>query len=340
MRNTSFARGFIIAVVALALAAVAAPAYAQTGNLKGKIVDAEGKGVPDVEVTLTYNGPMKLESKVTTNKNGEWVKVGLRSDAAGGPTWTITAKKGELVGYKAGVGVMIGVMTTVPDIALGAASAAPKAAPKGMSAEEIKKANEKQLALEKLFTDANAAIEANNYDEAISKLTTMTTEVPACAACHVKLGEVYGKKGDVANAEKAFLKAIEIDDKQADAYSQLSTIYNGQKKFDEAMKMSTKANELMSAAGGAGAATGGDATSLFNQGIIMWNQGKAAEAAALFEKAAKADPKMADAQYYLGLSLYSSGKMAEAKAPLQEYLKLAPTGTNAAAAKGLLDTIK
>lgn len=340
MRNTSFARGFIIAAAALALAAVAAPAYAQVGSLKGKIVDANGKGVPEAEVSFEYNGPMKISAKVLTDKNGEWVKAALRSDAPGGPTWTISVKKGDLVGYKRGVGVVIGVMTKVEDIVLGAATAASKAAPKGMSADEVKKANEKQAALEKLFTDANAAIEANNYDEAISKLTTMTTEVPTCAACQVKLGEVYGKKGDLANAEKAFLAAIAIDDKQVDAYSQLSTIYNGQKKFDEAMKMSTKANELMSAAGGTAAASGGDATSLFNQGIIMWNQGKAAEAAALFEKAAKADPKMADAQYYLGLSLYSSGKMAEAKAPLQEYLKLAPTGTNAAAAKGLLDTIK
>jgi hypothetical protein len=57
MRNKSFARGFIIAAVALALAAVAAPAYAQTGNLKGKIVDANGKGVPDAEVTSNTTGP-------------------------------------------------------------------------------------------------------------------------------------------------------------------------------------------------------------------------------------------------------------------------------------------
>ena len=111
-------------------------------------------------MSFEYNGPMKISAKVLTDKNGEWVKAALRSDAPGGPTWTISVKKGDLVGYKRGVGVVIGVMTKVEDIVLGAATAASKAAPKGMSADEVKKANEKQAALEKLFTDANAAIEA------------------------------------------------------------------------------------------------------------------------------------------------------------------------------------
>lgn len=336
MSTQSVVRRLIMAVVALALVAIPAPAFAQNGSLKGKVVDANGKGVDAAELTLDFKGDYVRQFKVLTDKNGEWIRAGMPS---GGGTWTINVKKGDQVGYKAGVTVVIGVMTRIDDIVLGAPGAAGRAAPTSMSAEEVKKRNDRQLALEKLFTEANAAIASNNYDEAISKLTTMTTEVEKCAACFAKLGEVYSKKGDVDNAEKAFLKAIELDEKMVDAYNALATIYNGQKKFDDALKMSTKASDL-AGAGGAGAAGGGDATSVYNQGIIMWNAGKQAEALANFERASKLDPKMADAHFWYGMALVNAGKLAEAKAPLQEYMKLAPTGPNAATAKALLDSIK
>ena len=93
------------------------------------------------------------------------------------------------------------------------------------------------------------------------------------------------------------------------------------------------------------ASGGTDATSLLNQGIIFWNAGKYPEAKAEFAKAVKADPKKADAQYWLGLSTYNvaamgQGSIADAKGPLSEYLKLEPKGEYAEVAKALLATIK
>ena len=98
--------------------------------------------------------------------------------------------------------------------------------------------------------------------------------------------------------------------------------------------MSAKATEL------GGAAGGGDANAVFNQGIILWNQSKIAEAKVQFEKATKLDPKLADAFYWYGMSLVNEGKLPEAKAPFTEYLKLAPTGQYADTAKAILATIK
>ena len=115
----------------------------------------------------------------------------------------------------------------------------------------------------------------------------------------------------------------------------MASIYNQQKKLDEASKMSAKALELMEAGG-----AGGDAGSVFNQGVIFWNQSKIAEAKAMFEKATKLDPKLAEAHYWLGMAHVNENKMAEAKGPFQEYLKLAPTGQYAETAKAILATIK
>lgn len=332
-----FVRPLLVCAVAVLMVSTAVPAQAQQGSVRGKVVDETGKPVPEAELVLDFVGDFSRQLKSVTDKNGEWVRAGMPS---GGGTWNITVKKGNLVGYANNIRVSLGEMTRIPDIvvrppgAAGAAGAGNKP-PAGMSSEEIEKRNKRQKELEGLFNESNAAFDAGNYDDAIAKLTKIATELPNCGACHARMGDAYLKKNDAENAEKAFLKAIEIDPKLSGAYSALASLYNSQKKLDEAAKMSAKAMELLEAGGGAG-----DANQVFNQGVILWNQSKAVEAGAMFEKAIKLDPKMADAHYWYGMSLVNQGKLPEAKAPFQEYLKLAPTGQHAATAKAILDTIK
>jgi Tfp pilus assembly protein PilF len=327
-----FVRPLLVCAAAVMMGA-AVPVPAQQGSLRGKVVDEAGKPVPEAELTMDFVGDFTRQLKTVTDKNGEWVRAGMPS---GGGTWNITVKKGNLVGSATNVRVSLGEMTRLPDIVVrppGAAGNVSKP-PAGMSSEEIEKRNKKQKELEGLFNESNAAFDAGNYDEAIAKLTKIATELPSCGACHARMGDAYLKKNDQESAEKAFLKAIELDPKLAGAYSALASLYNTQKKLDEASKMSQKAMELLEAGGG------GDASQIYNQGVILWNQSKAAEAGAMFEKAIKLDPKMADAHYWYGMSQVNQNKMAEAKAAFQEYLKLAPTGQHAATAKAILDTIK
>jgi tetratricopeptide (TPR) repeat protein len=90
----------------------------------------------------------------------------------------------------------------------------------------------------------------------------------------------------------------------------------------------------------AGGAGGGSADAVYNQGIILWNQGKVAEAKAKFEEALKADPNYADAHYQLGMALLNEGKLPDAVAAFEKYLSLAPTGQFAGQAKAMLTQLK
>src|SRR5262245_59230049 len=99
MTRTFVARGFLAGVLALALVAVAAPAHAQVGTLTGKVVDEQGKPVADAEMSFDYLGDLNLHFTGKTNAKGEWVRAGLM--VAG--RWTITAKKGNLVGRASNV---------------------------------------------------------------------------------------------------------------------------------------------------------------------------------------------------------------------------------------------
>jgi outer membrane protein assembly factor BamD (BamD/ComL family) len=93
-------------------------------------------------------------------------------------------------------------------------------------------------------------------------------------------------------------------------------------------------------AASAGGSSGGSADAVYNQGIILWNQGKIAEAKVKFEEALKANPNHPESNYQLGMALLNEGKLPEAIASFEKYLELAPDGQYAAQAKGMLAQLK
>jgi tetratricopeptide (TPR) repeat protein len=149
---------------------------------------------------------------------------------------------------------------------------------------------------------------------------------------------MYTQKKEYDKAEESYKKAIELKPDYAEAYSGLANIYNLQRKFDLAAEASKKAGEI----GGGGAAAGGagNADAMYNQGVILWNAGKIADAKKQFEAAVAAKPDHAEAHYQLGMALVNEGNLTGAATEFETYLKLAPSGPNAATAKGILGTIK
>ncbi len=114
-------------------------------------------------------------------------------------------------------------------------------------------------------------------------------------------------KQDLPQAETAFKKMVELKPDSAEGYTGLAGVYNAQKKFDLAAEASAKASQLSG-----GAAGGGGAEASYNQGVILFNAGKFAEAKTQFEAATKADPNMGMAQYQLGMTALNLGQIPEA----------------------------
>ncbi|HET7696399.1 MAG TPA: tetratricopeptide repeat protein [Vicinamibacterales bacterium] len=311
--------------MAVAVAIVATPASAQTGQVKGKVVDTKGQPVEGAKITLLNQQTNRtLETK--TNKKGEYIQVGLAPGK-----YRITASKDSLSDT---VDVDIRLEMATHDFTLGAG----RGGGGGMSKEEVAKAKAKAEAATKTFNEGVALSNEGKGDEAIAKFNEVIASMPNCVECYANIGTVQTRVRKYDEAEAAFKKAIELKPDFAEAYNGLANLYNAQKKFDQAAEASKKAMELGGAAG-AGAA-GGSASSVFNQGVILWNAGKIPEAKAQFEQAVKLDPNMPDAQYWLGMALLNSGDTASAKPKFEAYLKLAPTGQYAETAKSIVATIK
>ena len=154
---------------------------------------------------------------------------------------------------------------------------------------------------------AGAAVEAmkaGRHDEAIAKFQEVIAKVPTCTDCYYNIGVSQMAKQQYTEAEASFKKAIELKPDNADAYTALANLYNSQKKFDLAAEASANAAKYSSAAGG-----GGNAEASYNQGVILFNAGKFAEAKTQFEAATKTDPNHAMAQYQLGMTSLNLGQI-------------------------------
>ena len=299
----------IRAVLALAvMLAVSGPAAAQS-VVRGKVLDAQGKPVEGAVVTIEATEANR-KAQTKTNRNGEFLQVGLASGR-----YNVTVTKDNL---KAVQPATVSQGTPVElTIQLTPSS--------GMTPEQAKEA----AAMQALAAGAVEAMRAGRDDDAIRQFNEIVAKIPTCSDCYYNLGVAYAKKQQFDLAETSFKKAIELAPNSGDAYTGLANVYNATKRFDLAQQASAKAAEFSSASGGGAEAS-------YNQGVILWNAGKFAEAKVQFEAAVKADPNMAMAHYQLGMANLNLGQIPEAKASFQEYLKVDPNGPKAAEVQGFV----
>jgi tetratricopeptide (TPR) repeat protein len=307
-------RSFLL-TVCVAVLALAAPALAQSTMIKGKVVDAEGKPLPDVTVTIEFKGGVNRKFTTKSDKRGEFIQLLSES----GP-YQVSASVDKVGSGTAALTVRLG-QTAQANLMLapGGGAANPEAA-------------KAAAALKRAFEEGVAANRAGNQDAAIAKFNEAIALVPNCHDCYYNIGVAQLAKKDEKAAEEAWKKSIEIKPDYPESLNALATLYNNQKRFDEAAAMSAKA--------ASGTGGGGNADAVYNQGIILWNQGKIPEAKVKFEEALKLDANHAESHYQLGMALLNEGKMAEAVTSFETYVKLAPTGPNAATAKSMIAQLK
>ena len=315
-------RALLLACAVFVAFALAQPATAQsTGMLKGQVVDGKGQPVEAAKITIEYKDGAGRAYSTKTNKKGEYTQIGLTPG-----NYRVIAEK-EKVGAQAfDVRVKLGDPTEVKfQLVPGGA---------GPTKEELAKA----AAIKQLFEDGVTASRAGDHDVAIGKFNEAAALLPNCFDCYYNIGYAEAQKKDYAKAEEAFKKAIELKADYIEAYNGLATVYNTQKRFEDAQAASQKAASLSAATGGAGVAGGADA--LYNQGVIAWNAGRTDEAKKAFEEALKLDPKHANSHYQLGMCLLNLGKMPEAVTEFESYLQVAPDGQYAAQAKAMVAQLK
>jgi tetratricopeptide (TPR) repeat protein len=311
--RTHLFRGVLALAVLVTVSA--SPALAQS-VMRGKVTDAQGKPVPDATVVFEATEANR-RTQTKTDRNGDFLQVGLSSGS-----YKVTASKDGVGTQTLTANVRQGQNNPL-NFSITAAS--------GLSAAE----KEAAVAIQAAAGAALEAMKAGRHDEAIAKFNEVVAKMPTCADCYYNIGMASAAKQDWAGAEAAYKKMLELKPDSAEAYTGLAGVYNSQKKFDLAAEASSKAAQLSG-----GAAGGGGAEASYNQGVILFNSGKFAEAKTQFEAATKADPNMAMAQYQLGMTALNLGEIPLAVSALEAYLKVDPNGSKAGEVKAALPALQ
>jgi Tfp pilus assembly protein PilF len=289
-------------------------AEAQVGTARGKVLDDKGQPLEGAKVLLEFQGGVTRKAETTTNKKGEYTRVGLSS----GP-YRITASKEGYAPQYLDVRISLGDPTEVPEF---------KLVPVGQGAADAK-GNE---ALQAAYDKAVKAAQAGQWAEAEAAYNEVLAKNPAKPELvYVSMGRMYALKKDTAAAEAAFRKAIEAQPGFADAYESLGTVLIPAGQGAKAIEASAKA----------AADFPQDAKLQFVHGWVLFYAGQSAEAEEFFKKAEALDAQNPETQFYLGSIAVGQNKISEAVAHLEKYLSMNPQqATNVATAQGLLGAIK
>ena len=321
-------RTFAIAVALGLIFLVAPRARAQEMiTALGRVVDAQGNPIPDVQVLMDYKGHIVQKYRTKTDKKGVFTHVNVY---AGLYHVTLT---------KEGVGEvalnynfqMLDSLQKPPDFKLvprpQAAAPAPGSGPAPAAAAA-------PVDTSKLAGDINAAsalAREGKTDDAIAAYEAILAKTPGIPLVQYGLGTAYKKKGDLVKAEAAMRKAVELDPQYVDGYVGLATLLAESGKRDQALDVIQQ-----------GAAKNEQSGRLqYALGVLAEGSGDPAKAKAAFLKAEQLDPLNVQTQYHLATVALNQNDKAEAIARLEKFLAAAPADTpEAGVAKSLLAALQ
>jgi len=304
------AHRYVLVAAALALSA---PAVAQDwkglGRMEGRVLDPDGKPLPDVTVKL--NLPSRGGgTTIKTDKKGHWAIGGIASGA-----WQIDL---EAPGY-----AVKKVSITLPTEA---SRLAPievkldKAAPAGPP-PEVREALEK----------GDAAFKEGRFGEARAEYEKLLALRPELAdALNRQIAFTYSREGNYAKEVEYLEKLVRAD--PADAGLKLLAA-------QEALRggMLDKGLEMLK---GVDDSTIKDPEVFYNVAALLLNAQKPEEAIRYLTKTVTVDPAYVDGYFQRGLAYLGLQKTVEAKADFQKVIDLAPAGAQAETAKKALQQLK
>ena len=181
------------------------------------------------------------------------------------------------------------------------------------------------------FNTAMDAVRAEDYQAAALKGLEKVVELaPGFPEVHYNLGFVNEKLGNTDKAREQYQTALELRPGYFEANQAMGDSYIKQQDWSQAAEYLKKATE----------GRPDEVPAQYNYGAVTMNRGDMTLARAAFEKVLELDPGWALAHYQLGMISVSETKNEEAIAHLEKYLELDPEGAQAAAARGIMETLK
>lgn len=158
-----------------------------------------------------------------------------------------------------------------------------------------------------------------NYTEALRELLEAEKLSPDNPLLQDTLGLALRAKGDIEEARKHFLKAVDLDSHYSNAYNNLGVVYLDMKRWDDAIPCFEKAlADILYAT---------PENAWYNLGIAYENKRNYPKAVECYKKSidlASANPRVCQVYKRLGRTYHSSGKYLDAMGSLEKGRSLCP----------------
>ncbi len=350
------------ALAALVFTLLASTAVAQTGAVRGRVLDESGQGIQGAMVYIERIG-MRGNYKVKTNKKGSYFHAGLpmgeynlRLEINDQEIQTINSYRVKL-GEPEAVDFDLGEIKREQQAAQGAGGPT-KEQLAGMSEQQRKryeedlKKRQQQISKNKELNETfNAGMEAKRLEDFAIAVQHFKKAAEIDPEQHVVWGNMAealaglvraktGAERDTVSEEaiSAYRQAITLEPDPAYA-NNLGLLLIRLNRFDEGVAELEKAAEMSPENAG---------TYYFNLGATMVNTGNTQGAIDAFKKATVAKPDFANAYYQLATALVGTATMNDDGSVIpapgtveayQKYLDLEPAGPYAASAQAMVQTL-
>jgi tetratricopeptide (TPR) repeat protein len=360
-----------LAMTVAGLVCLAATSLAQIATIQGTVIGTDGKPIVGAIIKI-HRTDVKFDAQTKSDKRGHYIYAGLplagmfdiscivdgkevdklqgvRSEMGDHPDTDIDLRKLVTAASANRQAMVNQALQTgqIPDELNRTMTPEQKAVLEKQMLETTGKIK-KQNALNNAFNEGVAALQAKQYDMAVTALEKAGEVDPKQPAVWANLADAYaGQAGKMTGAEfdqtmaKAiadYEKSIDLKPDEAGTHNNYGLALAKIKKYPEAETELKKAAELDPP---------NAFSKYFNLGATLNNIGQTDEAAKAFKMAIDAapdNPKNAGAYYQYGLILVGQATMKDNKIvpppgtaeAFQKYLQLAPDGPYAAAAKDTL----
>ena len=186
-----------------------------------------------------------------------------------------------------------------------------------------------RAALEAEIDAADAAFNAQRWDDAIAGYRALLGRLSQAGLLRVRIGNALAEQGDHAGAIASYERVLEDDPNTDGARAGIARAKLAMGDFDAASQ------ELEAAASGQDAAR----EDLYNLGELEFAKGELTAAAGWYEKAAMVDPNWGKPLYKLALVTLNRGDTETAKAYLQQVVDVDPESADAAQATATLGAL-
>jgi len=281
----------------------------------GKVVDAEGKPLDGVAVTIAATKGKNFTQKAKSDKKGNVTLFVID----GTIPYKFTFTKEGYQPYEEIIKLKLVPEKNSKTIQLQKVGQAGAGAPAGAS--EVK-ADPAVTAYNEGVVLANSGKTA----ESIAKLEEAVTLKPDLIAGYIALTKLYARAKNWEKAVDRGSKVLEISPDDTDTLSIMAEAY-------DKLGNKVKAGEFRKKAPA-------NPTSLFNDAARLINAQNDKAAEPLLEQAIQLDPAFAVAYYELGMIQARNGRNAQAKTNLEKYIELDPKGREVETAKEMLKYIK